>query len=328
MTLSLALLLSSWQVRVLLEAAPEAALEVSHLSAGGLTPLLAACLRGHAAVVRQLLVAVPQAATSQAAPVPAIHAAVRQGRLEIVRLILEAVPQAALVPTFNGLLPLHTAASAGELPSSGPIAQLLLAAAPATAMAAVEGDRCTPLHLAALRGNASVAAELVHAASGAACMQTDLHQRTPVAVALAMAAEAAEQADGGEVGNGAQLRPVAAYLDTARPMLAVMPPDTSLPLLAHFIHVALPLFPAVAQHWALTAAQWQRVPAPCPGLVRALPVVLQRSEAEAALLVARLPAADSARLRAFALALRRSQRQLGIFLPGELVGRILSLFDA
>ena len=68
--------------------------------------------------------------------------------------------------------------------------------------------------------------------------------------------------------------------------------------------------------------------APCPGIGAVLPAALQRSAAEAALLVTRLPPADAARLRTFALALNRSQRRLGVFLPAELAGRILSLFDA
>jgi len=84
----------------------------------------------------------------------------------------------------------------------------------------------------------------------------------------------------------------------------------------------------VAVHWPLTAAQWQQVPAPCPGLGGALPAVLARSEAEAALLVPRLPPADAARLRTFALALHRAQRRMHIFLPAELARHVLSLFDA
>ena len=47
----------------------------------------------------------------------------------------------------------------------------------------------------------------------------------------------------------------------------------------------------------LTPTRRSRVPLPCPGLGAALPAVLARSEAEAALLVARLPASDHDRLR-------------------------------
>jgi len=122
--------------------------------------------------------------------------------------------------------------------------------------------------------------------------------------------------------------PGAADLDRPNAMLAARPPHTSLPLLARFADVALPLFPTIAAHWPLTAAQWQQVPTPSPGLGSALPATLQRSEAEAALLVARLPAADAARLRAFALALHGTQQQLDSVLPAHISARILSLFDA
>ena len=70
------------------------------------------------------------------------------------------------------------------------------------------------------------------------------------------------------------------------------------------------------------------MPAPCPGLGRALPAVLQRSDAEAARLAAHLPAADRQRLRAFALALHRRQQRLRVYLPSAIMHRILSLFDA
>ena len=83
----------------------------------------------------------------------------------------------------------------------------------------------------------------------------------------------------------------------------------------------------MVEHWPLTAAQWEQVPTPCPSLGTALPAALQRSQAEAAALVARLPAGGSARLRTFALALRRSQRRLNVYLPAELADRILCLFD-
>lgn len=110
-------------------------------------------------------------------------------------------------------------------------------------------------------------------------------------------------------------------------MVPAVSSDVLLPLLVPRVDLALSLFPDLAEHWPLTA-QWRQVPTPCPGLGRALPFVLHRSEAEAALLVAHLPAADSACLRTFALALHRAQRRLAIHLPRELVGRVLCLFAA
>lgn len=129
-------------------------------------------------------------------------------------------------------------------------------------------------------------------------------------------------------GSARLLVPLEEYLQTTRAVLPAIPPEVSLPLLLGRADLAMPLFPDLAEHSPLTAAQWQQVPTPCPGLGRALPFVLHRSEAEAALLVAPLPAADSARLRTFALALHRTQRRLGFHLPSELVGRVLCLFAA
>lgn len=84
-------------------------------------------------------------------------------------------------------------------------------------------------------------------------------------------------------------------------------------------------YAALATHLPLTPQQWQRLPTPCPGLGRALPAVLARSEAEAAVLVAHLPPADAARLRTAALSLHRLQRGLQLELPAHLVGRMLAL---
>lgn len=70
---------------------------------------------------------------------------------------------------------------------------------------------------------------------------------------------------------------------------------------------------AVCQPCGAVAAQQAAmavVPCPCPGLGRALPAVLARSEAEAAQLVARLPPGDGQRLRTSALSLHRRQQQL------------------
>ena len=80
----------------------------------------------------------------------------------------------------------------------------------------------------------------------------------------------------------------------------------------------------VAGH-PLTAADWQLVPSPWAGLATALPAVLERSPAEAALLVAHLPTAERRRLRTAALALHRTQAVAGAALPQPLVWRILTL---
>lgn len=87
-----------------------------------------------------------------------------------------------------------------------------------------------------------------------------------------------------------------------------------------------PLYASLAARQPLAAAEWALVPAPCPGLAAALPAVQQRSEAEAALLVARLPAADKQRLRTAALCLAHAERHGRLPpLPTPLVARLLAL---
>ena len=66
------------------------------------------------------------------------------------------------------------------------------------------------------------------------------------------------------------------------------------------------------------------VPRPCAGLSAALPAVLQRSTHEAALLVARLPAADRARLRTVLLSLHRRAKRLRLHVAPPLVWHIVA----
>eukprot|EP00887_Chlorella_sp_A99_P004113 scaffold23.g4113.t1 len=76
------------------------------------------------------------------------------------------------------------------------------------------------------------------------------------------------------------------------------------------------LFADLAAGRALAPADWARFPTPTCGLAR--------SAAEAAQLVAHLPAEQRSRLRALALSLERVQRQLGLELPLHIVRRILA----
>ena len=66
------------------------------------------------------------------------------------------------------------------------------------------------------------------------------------------------------------------------------------------------------------------MPQPCPGLGAALPAVLARSDAEAALLVAHLPAADCERLRTALLCLHRAERAHGLELPPAILHSLLA----
>ena len=186
-----------------------------------------------------------------------------------MRMLLEIAPWAALTKDARGRLPLHIAARWG----SAELAQLLLEAAPAAAMAELAG------HL-------------------------------PLEIALFQA-----QTEGDP----------ARFLSTARLLLPATLPERALAALEQAGEIVLHLFVDLAACVELSPAQWQRVPAPCPDLGAALPAVLARSEAEAALPVGCLPAKMRRRLRAGALCLGRAQRVRHMELPAALVGQVLAL---
>ncbi|KAI3433459.1 hypothetical protein D9Q98_003272 [Chlorella vulgaris] len=97
---------------------------------------------------------------------------------------------------------------------------------------------------------------------------------------------------------------------------------------------ALPLFAdffitrsthLTSEEWT---AAWSAVPAPCPGLLGALPAVLAHSAEQARCLVQHLPPADVQRLRTAKLGLARVHKQSGMFLPDAVVRQVLQLMDA
>lgn len=125
------------QVRLLLDAAPEAALE---RRPNGATPLAAAATKGHAAVVQQLLAAAPSAAElpiNLGLLLP-IHMAVTFGHLAVLQHILEAAPQTATMRDGSGCTALHTAIQEPDLPDRAAIVRQIIAAAPETATASTE----------------------------------------------------------------------------------------------------------------------------------------------------------------------------------------------
>ena len=88
---------------------------------------------------------------------------------------------------------------------------------------------------------------------------------------------------------------------------------------------SLPLYTALVARYPLTSEQWARVPPTCPGLGAALPAVVQRSEAEAALLVRRMTDTERQHLRALALCLGVAQRRGSLpSLPTPIVQRLLA----
>lgn len=185
--------------------------------------------------------------------------------------------------------PLHTAAVWN---ATACVASLLAAGAHPYA---VDSSGWMALHMAAFRNCPAVACLLLQAAPQTALTSTRTGL-TPVEVAL-------------EYGS----------VDAARCLLelGLLPPAGELLFLLHRgqqlmqpteAHAALALYPPLVARLPLSSAEWQRVPAPCPGLGVALPAVLQRSADEAAQLVRHMPPADRERLRTAAPCVARAQQ--------------------
>ena len=190
-------------MRLLLEAAPGTATTGDH---DGETGLHWAAASGHAAAVKALLLAAPEAAHArsrdQALPLhlatkgegnateadveetvqleaapetalavdcdgqTALHWAASAGRAADVRLLLTAAPTAALMADFNGMLPIHVGAAEGNAAA----VEVLLAARPELTMA-VDGNGLTAAHHAASNSNkgAAVLQLLIAAAPEGSC---------------------------------------------------------------------------------------------------------------------------------------------------------------
>ena len=200
-------------------------------------------------------------------------------------------------------LALHVAAEQGH----AAMVQLLLAAAPVAAMQA-DADGWLPLLLAAYFGHATVAQLLL-----AAAPETVGFAAADGSTALDCALDGLAQ---GTEGCEAAARCLAAAAPAHAALAALVAAG------APALHLVAD---CVAVHLPLTDAEWQLVPAACPGLGRIL--ALERSTAQAAHVVRHLPAVDKQRLRTAALCLLRAQRATRVALPGEVAGRVMALFD-
>lgn len=206
---------------------------------------------------------------------------------------------------------------------------------------AADAHGWTPLHITALSGRLQCVAALLAAGAGplAAAGQpgwTALHcavdasdLESSEAIALHLLANAPHLA---RLSNSCGLLPLDGALRRRRFNLALLllergalPPASK--LLADLEeHTPVPSYlyvPLVARQ-PLTPAEWKRVPSPCDGLGAALPAVLARSEAEAALLVSHLPAKACERLRTAALCIKRAERRWRVSLPAELLRPLLA----
>ena len=295
---------STEAMRLLLEVAPAVALTAD---AEGSLPLHNAAMGASAEAVRLLLSLAPETVlkADETGRLP-LHAAAGSWTTEVVRLLLEVAPAAALTAAANGQFPLHVAAGRG----SEEAVSLLLEAAPAAALAA-DVDGRLPIHTAADWGNAK-AVRLLLEVEPAAALTPGGTGRLPLEIALDQAVHRVRFS-------------IPLYLEISRLLLPATPTERALAALDKAGRVALPLFANLAACSALSPAQWQRMPPSCPGLGTALPAVLKRSVAEAALLVARLPVEARQCLRTAALCLGRAQRERHIELPAALVGQVLAL---
>ncbi|KAL4430730.1 hypothetical protein ABPG75_005986 [Micractinium tetrahymenae] len=294
-------------------------------------PLHAAAAHGHVDCITALLAggADIELLDSTVSRMRPLHAAAYRGQLGCLNALLAAGASATAVSGSTGNSALHLAASGG---SPACVARLLAAGASPTA---ANDWGSTPAHLAAAHNRAAVLRVLLPAAPEVALIRTtsDLYQlhgaSTPLGTALS---------------QGLPQLDAARYLITEA---ALPPADEVLHLLASWpkMHPARPpswphrwlegeygaealtLYAPFVARQPLTAEQWARVPAACPGLGAAQPAVLERSAAEAALLVQRLPAESRERLHTFALCLRRAQCCKPA-LPTSVVWRLLALAAA
>lgn len=331
-------------VQLLLQAAPRTAAAADSF---GWTAAHFAAKRGRADNLQILLDAgVPGPEVSSTDSCLPLHLAARCAEGEAgaaaIGMLLTVYPAAAQVADHDGYLPLHHAAEFG---SEAAVSQLL-AAHPAAAGVA-DRNGMLPLHLAA-QSEREAAVRRLLAAHPAAALVQDSQGRTPLhhavmhthtympysvsaAVMLLAAHPAAALAQDGEGRTPLQVAirhhrfEAASVLFPASGMSAAQVLDRCAALPNYLQSWLPPLFAALAAHLPLTPQQWQRLPTPCAGLGCALPAVLARSEAEAALLVAHLPPADAERLRTAALSLHRLQRRLQLELPAQLLGRMMAL---
>jgi hypothetical protein len=306
-------------VAALLAAAPWTAMATT--TNWNLTPLFEAAGADEESALL-LLAADPAAVTVRAALSfrvgwTALTQAARSGHARLVAAILEVAPHAALIGDGNNDLPLHWASQHGFKPGHAVVRRLLIAAAPETCfMRDRDGD--TPLMCAALQGNAGAIEQLLAAAPAAMAIANNqgklpilaaVHRyaRQPDTQTLESARHLLGAGDAAEV--AAALRRAADDWDTFEgPTAAVQQ------LMVEFVALR-----------ALTAEQWAMLPADLPGLEAALPTVLARSEAEAAILMARLPAEKRAFLRAAMLSLARLQRITQLSIPAPALQHIVSL---
>ena len=233
-----------------------------------------------------------------------------EGHLECVKLLLAAGADHRPERRRLDWTPLHWAAMKAPDGHAQFVAVLLAAGADPVARD-IYGE--VPLHYAARHGHLEAARLLAEAAPSGAVMVRSCYGNTPLHFAL-------------EAGHIS----LASYL-LGGVRLSSLEVDNALSTLRQCIYRGetrplqwLQALPALVSRQTLTAQQWERIPSPCLGIGAALPAVLQRSEAEAALPLRCMPESERQRLRTLALCLARGQRS-GLLpaLPIRIVERVL-----
>ncbi len=290
-------------IEILLAAAPQLATAVD---GQGWTAALVAAKYGHPAALEVLLRHAPETASAVSQHgTTCMNAAAEYGHVAVVQQLLALAPHTAQVADDRGFLPAHAAAEQGH----SEVLRLLLDAAPACALAR-NASGWLPAYVAALHGKEPALTMLLAAAPAAANIRT-YHGHLPIDVATRNTADPAKQP--------ATVHVLLPYGDAHAVLRALKNGGPRLaPLLADFVLARLPLSPTI----------WGLLPAPCPGLGRALPAALEHSIEQAVSLVRHLPAADRLRLHTAALCLARAQRRLRTHLPQPVLWKVLSMFDA
>jgi hypothetical protein len=138
----------------------------------------------------------------------------------------------------------------------------------------------------------------------------DSNGQLPLQLALSQAAHSARHREAA----ACLLRSAAGHCITDLTALRAARPAAQ-PLFTDFVIARAPLTPV----------EWDLSPAPCPGLLKALPAALSWTCEQARQLVVHASAADVQRLRTALLCLQRTERRQGLRVPMALMSDILGL---
>lgn len=229
--------------------------------------------------------------------------------MQLVTLLRTAVPATVSALTSRHETPLYWAARR-HWPAA---IQLLLTAAPASVTVPTSSGEL-PLHVADAADNVLSTQLLLQAAPQTAYLP-DGAGRVPLQHGLRAATSTAGWLNRAEAHAAVRVLMACGPLELPLRMVAPYCPE----------HCSFVIDLLTVRSEPLSAARWDLIPSPCPGLGRALPARLAVSPEQARQVVRRLPPADQLRLRSAALCMHRAQHVTGTALPGPIVSRILAM---